>query len=938
MNWISRIIEGFSAISRAGDLLLLSQLQDRLAGAHLPDGADDILALLRRFRSGGLPTGAELEALLAVLEIDQSELERLVAFQRTLDQRLGEGPARLLSLNLRDVAASDTPPLRLPITAPLPVPIPDVEGFTLLLGAQAEAALVVDASPEPEPWFASFALDRCPVLVHFSGTLKGEVKAGLPLHPITLSGRSAAALNTGLRYWFLNRSERRWGRVLVDNAARLGDALPLDLARIHDLLDSQELLAMRLDVEGQLDVGGEIAVSLPMELLANTEAALGVAVGFSAHRAGSHSFVARQDAVRPGNVLLSIVSGRTESSSVALRLGIQVDFSEYYQAIKPQLARYLGSAATIVEELKAFTEPSEMIRERATAWLNRRAGEAWFRDLALAGFGIDAARPPAEVIAGLISHRIETTALKWEKRAEAVVGPLAELLLADLDLSTELRPRIEAMVLDAIDEFIEKAGEAIAAYVKSSTRYKQVAKALDEIGEGSNDRLRSVDARADELRRLLSRYQQRIGEIGRRVEEATEVRLSARIAADASASQGTGSELELSFRPDDAQARTAWRQVLTGDLRSVVKTWGGTSDGPVQVLDGRLSRFARRTRGRGFDVVLLDLQLSGRSILDTAVRVEADARGNVLAVVSRASVEQERSLLAERRTLRFVESSRLALASLTSDLDLDLTLSHGGNRLDPDEAQSILRCFAERDLLSQASAAFAAGYLQTHPQEAKEAELIVRMRLTDEEVRRLLGVGMTAADLADRTKALAAEEIGWAIDQYGVHNPRALLAFCTSNGLPGTWAQIIRSRQKSDLTALSAGINDQSALPSGFNTVFDFQNALDHAAAMIDLRDHLVGLLLTMQEVHGLAATEPDWDPPRWQEELDARQRIIAEHVAPWVEVSLFRMIRDKARPLTIALFRCVLRLAGRVPVAGSNIVRAEIKVAGRPPRSLTEL
>jgi hypothetical protein len=69
---------------------------------------------------------------------------------------------------------------------------------------------------------------------------------------------------------------------------------------------------------------------------------------------------------------------------------------------------------------------------------------------------------------------------------------------------------------------------------------------------------------------------------------------------------------------------------------------------------------------------------------------------------------------------------------------------------------------------------------------------------------------------------------------------------------------------------------------------------------------------------------------------LNERQRIIAGHIDPWVSVNLYRMIRGQARPLTIALFRSVLRLAGRVPETGANLVFAEIKLPGKSPKSLT--
>ena len=936
MSWVSDIIEGLSENSRAGDLLLLSQLQDRLGDADLPKGADDILTLLRRYRSRGLPGGSELEAVLAVLEVNESELERLVEFQRVLDHKLGQGPMRLLTQTLGDVVASDAPSLRLPIAAPLPIPVPDLKGVRLLLGVQAEAVLVVDANPELEPAFPSFAIDRKPVMVEFSGTLKGEAKAGVPLNPITLNASATGGIDVGLCYWFLNRSERRWGRVLVDNAMRLGDALPLDLDRISDLLEGQELLAMRINAEGRLNVGGEVAVSLPVELLANADAALRVGVGFTAVRSGFHSFYLRADVARPGNVLLSVKSSRIESSSITQRLGVQIDFGEFFAAVRPQLQQHLGLTSAIIDDLMPFVEPSRLIRDRATAWLDDRAGEPWFREIALATLGVDPSRKPADVVTGLISRRIETTALKWQARAEAIVEPVTEGLFADLDLPDELRPRIEELVEEAVTEFIAKADDAITGYIESTAKYKKVVKALDEAGEHANGRLRSLDSRVKVLRKLLVRFQERVGEISRRVEEAVEVKLSASLTSDVSESIGRDSELELSFQPGKEGARAAWRQVLTGDLRAVINRWGKVPDGAVQVIGGTLSTFVRQSDRRGFEIVLLDFHLSGRSILDTSVRVEADAHGNVLAVLSRASVEEERAFLAERRSLHFVESSRLALASLNSDLDLDLTLSHGGKRLDPKEAHGILHCFVERELLSPASATFAVNYLRANPQQAKEAELMIRMRLTAQELDRLLGVGVSPAMLADQAKAVAAEEVGWAVARYGIHNPRALLAFFASCGLPENWAQIIRSRQKSDLTALSSWVTEQADVPSGFNTQYDFQNAIDHAAAMIDLRDHLAGLLLTMQELYGLAAMRPDWDRQRWQDELSERQRVIAGHVDPWISVNLFRMIRGNARPLTIALFRCFIRLAGRVPKQGENLVHAEIKLPGRAPKLLS--
>lgn len=939
MSWMESVIAALSP-DDAVPLDRLVELQGLLDRHGLPDGTDHILSLLRRYYRDGLPSAEALQKMLARLEIDgdgRSIVARLVSFYGRLEEELGREQLALMTLPLSAVYAQDPLPLNVPLKRAFDVPLPRrASAVNLKLGLDVAAAITVDPRPDGAQAASQVAPGRHPVLVDMHGQLGVNTALNLPVQPVLFKGSAAGRVAVSLAYRYLNRTELSWGRVLVDNAARLRHT-PFDIHDIARQLEDSELESILFDVEGSLALGGSIAVATPMGLIRHVDDVVSAGVGFRKDYKGKYRFRIDADPEQNGYVRLRIERERVDTVQTTASGGISMDLTALFERVRPAILAHLGSAQALVERILVFAEPGTFLREKAATWVESHDTEAWFNDLALSLITYDPSRQPSDVIGELLQKRFQTTGTKWAASADAMKDDLVGDLRNRLNLSDSIADKLQGWIGDAVSGFFEKANDELTSFIGDDDNYARLVDAWDEIGRHIDAELEDLDARTANLRELLQRTQERIGKAMLLIEQATEVRLSAQLAATTTTTRGADSDLALRFKRPGARARKvpdAWQRALTGDVASVIAEDAGNTPGAdIQVIGGRLARFRQYRRGLDFEAVLMDFRLGGSSILESSVRIESDPWGNVQVVSSSATASDSARWLTTKRKLQLVEAHRLVLLDQVGGIGINTAFNHAEERLESDEIGDVLELFRDRGLISAQSVQEAQQYWNASPAEAKQGELVLRLDLGVDEVSALLHLDRSIVDFLDIARRTAANELGWAFGAHflGKHNPRALLEFLEANGFAGNWPDILYGSDKARLQATARSIDDQEDLPAGFSTTYGLEGAIGAVQYCVDMLADLTGALRIMREIQALGSESlPDWDEQTWEDELGRRQDRIADHMKSWVTVSLGHTLFRKVRPQTVALFRTLAILAGKTPRQGHDLLSISINSPAR--------
>jgi hypothetical protein len=940
MSWMERVIQNLTMNTNI-ELSTLLQLQELIDKSPLPDGTDHILSLLHHFFQDGLPTiKAELNQILSKLHLDKEDssfISQLTKFYGDLEEHLGRDQLLLMTQSLAEVYNQDPTELTIPIKktvrTDLPKVVDEIE-LILDLGLEASAVVTVDPRPSDVSFSPPTVSGRYPTLVQFDAQLGLKAGINLAVKPVLLQSSVNGRTQTSLTFRYLNLGSLTWGRVLVDNASRL-QVTPFDLGGLARQLNNEQLHSIDFDVNGSVEFGGSVAVATPLSLITGAAAKLDAGVSFTQLSEGQFRFHIDSDPERIGYVRLQVDQLGSTTARSEIYGGLRMDLTVLIEKVRPTLLEHLGSAKTIVDKLTTFSEPSILIREKAEEWLNNQESKPWFNDLVLAVLAVDPSRKPSEVLSDMLLRRFETTTLKWEGSLDEIKTQLTEDLSNRLNLTDTIAKKLDNFINEAVSDFFAKANKEIKGFIESDRNYKKVIDAWDEAGRRINTTLDNPEQRATHLRELLQRIQERLGTTMLRVEEATEVRLAAKLSTTEALTDRRETELTLLFKARSGKRKTqeAWSRTLTGDIANVVQEYAGNRvDADIQVIGGRLTSFLERSRTSGLEAVLLDFRLAGTSILNSNVRIESDPWGNVQVVTSSAKVSSVFDSPWTQRKLELFEAHRLVLASRVGGIELKTVFNHKEERLDTNDIKKVLRLFKKRALVDARTVQDVMAFWENHPGNSKAGELVIRLDLRSTEVERMLALDRSTAVWAEGVRRIASNELGWAFNAHFArkHNPRYLLKFLHESGMPDNWPDIIYQVDKNSLWRAMSGVNGFENVPMGFHTEHDLRSALIGVEQCIIMVDKMVAALLKMREMYGLADRELDWDAARWTRELDQYQHEIANSMESWVKVSTIHTMFDQVRPQTIALFRALTLLAGRQPAEDTNLLTIGFNLANK--------
>jgi hypothetical protein len=605
------------------------------------------------------------------------------------------------------------------------------------------------------PLPASFGAEpagRKAVAVHFAAELKARAEAGLRVAFLTLRGEAGAGANAELTYYFLNRADRRWGTAVVNNVTRLGTS-PFDLKGLEAQFRRGELMGLLVRARGNLDYAGRVGVATPLGVLQRGNIKLEAGLAFAARRAGEFRFEVRPDPDREQSVLVAINRESSLERQSSASLAVSVDLSELYATVKPELVEHLGDAGELLEDIEAWLMPSEQWRKNAAELLKTTISNDGLRELAAATLGVDAAKKPEEVLQRLAGERIMAVAGDWEEATPQVARRLADHVAGEL----------ETWVKGILTDWRKGAEKAMKDFVKEDARFRKVADALMEIDESVEGALGDLDQRLAAARLLVKRTAEMLEKLRKAAQDATEIKLAARLGWERRQASGEGLEALLRFKLQGRDAPKALRQVLLGQIAPVFDDLArGRLSKSVELLEGQFSGFLSSVQTTSAEVVLLDFAVGGRSVLSANTRFQADASGNVT-VTSQASLSQGITLPWERRTFSLTESLHLAAAARLGTFDLRATVSKREAEWDEDDIRGFLAGLPAAGLVGAETVREVTRYVGQHHDQLRGAELSLDLRLDDAGVRALMSTGLSEAQARERARRAAAEELAPAL-------------------------------------------------------------------------------------------------------------------------------------------------------------------------------
>lgn len=888
----------------------LEALRAALAAQPLPDGTDNPIALLEKRRLG-------LDIRLDALAKKQRELVGRLEkwYAKAIESNRDARRLRSLLLPLGEVCQARPDTLTWPLDADVQGTLPAVR---LKLGLAGKAQASVAACAQLPDQAGEPPAGNVVVRMGVTGALKAEAGADLPVGQFLLAAGATARAAFACDYFSLHAVNMRLAPAVAAAMGRMTTS-PFDLESVASRFRVGELQCITLNGNGSIGLAGQIALAAPARLGSVSLASL--AYGYDATLAGEFDYLIRPDPVLPDSVVLRL--RRRRDSADGRRMGIEVglDMAGTYRRIRAETLPVLGQAQDLLGELDTWLTPADLLRERLQAMVDG-LDDADTEVLAPLLAGLFGGRPGQGVTRALCRLLAETAGVDtdgWANRAAARADVLLDGLFDQLSLSEDQCAAIRARLAAKIAGILADLGKRADAKLRSVAEQKSaetLAAALDAVGLAASG-LDDVEARLAALRRLVAGYRGMAARLYAALETATELKIGASLERRIGEEDARMADVTLCLDARQPAARRAYVHALTGDFDSALAVARTPGEG-VEVRDCALVRVLKESEARGLDVAVLGFTLAGGSLVAGDTRVDVDSGGNV-AVQSEASFARRRALLGEYKTLRFVDAFALSAAKRTRSLALELTLSYEDDRLEMREAEGFFASLVNAGLLSRDSAGKALHYLDERDRHAPASNQAGR-----------LDVGLALDGAALEQLLDNADPLGYREGVLAVATRELASAYLAGQPSGTTEAHV--------LDALRANYNPQAGLADTIRQglgpakagMTDDLIAYGHARAVDSLHALCGGItdaLVAMRVLYGTAPeTLATWSAETWQDTQNAIM-LKAGRGLPGDFPSLFG--REKVRPRTLALFRILGVLAGRLPApAGTDVVFVNMTLA----------
>lgn len=745
----------------------LTQKQSLLA--HLDIDPASLIALARRIRKAYAD------------EVPQFLQKLLCPLGTFLEQEEGSNPG-LVRWKLYDESGGSEP-----VSADRPI-------FSLK-GAQAWIDLEAgDLS------FLPLGSEESLLRVGFSGHLRGT--------GVGASGESKIALDrdadANLDCWYAANEDTVFASAAAEALRQLPS--PFSIRSIADAF-AHGLRGLQLRFRASANASASVIYSIFEDGgLIGTGAGIDIRGSYAARRVFELQVLGSTENNRKITVQICRLRGRALNSTFGL--GLEVDMSQAAEQVRekvivPRLAEYRA----IYETFNKFFSPGTLLEQECTAALSgavERLGEDAALQAALRyalGEELDREQLQRDISAGLVQWFNSGVGIYYRAGSEDLPQAAAEWLNEKLpaQLPQSMRNKVAEEVRSLIDALqaqlraeVQRNVDAVGAGLvdELSALNQRVAAAVDRVSD-------PLDKAFEGVREALSQIDGRIYSIVAKLGEESWRKIKLRILSTEKHLREREVSMQLCFDTDSEAAVDFYHSLATGRLEHLEALQQSPVSG-VEVVAGSVSDLLGYSETSGSELSLLGISLGASSIVDSRVRIERDAAGNI-AVQSQLAVQRVLDGIREVQSTGFASYLNLSLLRRSRSLPLTLTLTKEDERLEPAELEAFLGSLTDSGLLSP-GAAFDAKTLYQEWQEVGSryinARVEVLLRIDGDYLHHLMGY---AADSTD-TQMIA--DVLAALRDYDVFSESDIVDACKQVRLCDR-----RYREYIDPTALFAHFN-----------------------------------------------------------------------------------------------------------------------------------
>ena len=553
--------------------------------------------------------------------------------------------------------------------------------------------------------------------------------------------------------YFLEEKQARFGSAAAENLAALvgcknGPCSPLNVRQMQRLIDQAGLYCVKFTADSRLQLKASLGLGQSFDAGNKVKVKMGVAVDYTAIETGLFDYLlTRHQADAEEAIAIQIKRSSKDEQTVGQSFRLDFDVSGLARHLQEVLGDHFGDAKEAIEELRDLLPGSNFIRDKLAAVIDENLDDETSRKQIKTLLGFTPGQAPETVLRDRIIDAIEGKSEKWADEGEKAVNTVLAEISREQPLLESLIPKVREAITKAIQEKRKQLPIKVAEKVGSNDAYKAFAARLNQAGAKISGTIKGKDKRIAEASKgaeeLLDRVQGVINKAESLLKKAAEKKITLRAFSERKSIAKEGLDLRFDMFPGREGAQEAVDSILLGDMGKVmdlIKAHAANpATAPIKGISGDYQLFEKLTTTGGSEIVLFDLKLGSKSIIDAEVDWRIDVAGNI-SVVSRAEFKRINQGRGESRTVRIVESSEMLLASQKNSLTLGITVSHEDDDLKVSEARDFLSGLIHRKLLP-ATAASGAGSLMASlgDREATKGRIDVGITFTRAQIDALVG-------------------------------------------------------------------------------------------------------------------------------------------------------------------------------------------------------
>ena len=884
------------------DLMNLGQL---LASEPLADGTDNPIALLEKLRRGDVDLDVlkdKSEVLKRLQEWYQKAVESSAASNKDIAR------LRRLLMPLSEACAAkgdDTADWIWPAEGG--VAIPEKLDIQLKAALSGKAQIRMEVCPSLPDKGGQRPVDSVVLMLGVDGSLDVQADIGLPIGNFAVAAQASASGGFSSEFYSLHPGSMICVPAISAAISRLNSS-PFDLAAIGKRFSDHELQCIKLTGRGKLDMGGRIALASPMSLADKSVQLAIFSCGYTATMVGEFDYTIRADEKQYGNIALYLRRRRGNGSQRQVEVKIGLDLTSAYQRIHKELQPNLKKTTELLQGVETWLAPGEMIQEQLRKSIGKLDSnhEKLLAPLLESLLGFKPGRNVTDALCLALTEEVVKIMADLEGDIQTRADAIVDSLVSRLGLSSSHRQDVIASLSDKVNKGLAKLRAKVDGDLKKladKKSAKEISDVLDEIGEKFQSNLDEVDAKLAGLRLLMQRYRGMAEKLYKGLEAVSEVKVEANLNHLTEHSDERSVDLALSFDPTVDAAKQAWRQALLGSFGQAMELAGSKKSG-VEIRECAVQHVVGDSEKNTLQVAVLGFALESSSLLRRNTQIDIEADGNI-SVLSEGAISKLRALGNESKTIRFANAYALATAKRTQSLQLSVSLSYEDKNLKMGEVKGFFDSLVTAGLLSEGAKKGAVQFLgeldSNAPGLNKQGRLDVSLPLSADELQSLLGVSQSLDVYSATVKQVAAQEMATVV--------LAQEASLTRE------ANVLKELSEYTLSTIAPTLvgnilTGVGPARGGHTDDIRRWNLAEKINRFHALCDELAETLVAMRKLYESSFDDlKHWTPEIWQE----KQESILLRAKGNVPGDFPSVFGEKVRPRTLALFRILARLSGRL-------------------------